>query len=191
VADLAWLRSSNLDVALLARAAAGAPILGICGGYQMLARAIVDDVESRAGSVDGLALLPAAVVFGAEKVLGRPSGVAFGETVHAYEIHHGAVVAQGGEPFLDGVRVGSTWGTTWHGVMENDAFRRAFLVEVARVAGRAFVPAGDTSFATLRERRLDVLGDLVADHLDTDALLRLIEHGAPAGLPFVAPGAPR
>ncbi len=86
--------------------------------------------------------------------------------------------------------MGAVWGTTWHGVLENDAFRRAFLVEVARAAGRAFVPAPDTSFAAARERRLDALGDLVAEHADTDALWKLIENGAPAGLPFVPPGAP-
>src|SRR6202042_2830515 len=105
VADLAWLRSVGLDAALGSRAAAGGAILGICGGYQMLARSIVDDVESGAGSVPGLGLLPAAVAFGADKVLGRPSGSALGASVQAYEIHHGVVTVDGpGEPFLDGVR---------------------------------------------------------------------------------------
>jgi adenosylcobyric acid synthase len=42
----------------------------------------------------------------------------------------------------------------------------------------------------VRQQRLDVLGDLVADHLDTDALVRLLSDGVPAGLPFVPPGAP-
>jgi adenosylcobyric acid synthase len=46
------------------------------------------------------------------------------------------------------------------------------------------------SFRAERERQLDALGDLIAAHLDTAALLRLIEGGAPAGLPFIPPGAP-
>jgi adenosylcobyric acid synthase len=92
---------------------------------------------------------------------------------------------EGGEPFLDGCREGSVWGTTWHGVFENDAFRRTFLTHVAAAAGRRFVPAPDVSFAALRSSRLDALGDLVADHLDTAALVRLIEGGAPRGLPTV------
>ncbi|CAM5431934.1 cobyric acid synthase [Streptomyces tanashiensis] len=96
----------------------------------------------------------------------------------------------GGEPFLDGCRVGSVWGTHWHGSLESDGFRRAFLREVAAAAGRRFVPAPDTSFGALREEQLDRLGDLIEEHADTDALLRLIEEGAPAGLPFVPPGAP-
>jgi adenosylcobyric acid synthase len=82
------------------------------------------------------------------------------------------------------------WGTSWHGTMENDQFRRAFLAEVARLAGRDFAPAPDTDFAKLREARLDALGDLVADHLDTAALARLISGGAPPGLPVVPPAGP-
>jgi len=75
------------------------------------------------------------------------------------------------------------WGTSWHGTLENDEFRRAFLAEVAALAGRGFRPAPDTSFAAVREARLDVLGDLVAGHLDTAALGRLIEGGPVPGLP--------
>lgn len=84
------------------------------------------------------------------------------------------------------------WGTTWHGVLENDGFRRALLREVAALAGRAFVPAPDTSFAAAREERLDRLGDLIEEHADTDALWKLIEGGVPVAgsLPFVPPGAP-
>jgi len=169
--------------ALARRAAAGGAILGICGGYQMLARAIVDDVESGEGSVDGLALLPATVEFVREKVLRRPAGTALGEPVEGYEIHHGVVTVEGGEPFLDGCVDGPVWGTTWHGIFDYDGFRRAFLRAVARHAGRDFAVSEEVSFAAVRDRRLDALGDLVADHLDTDALCRLIEGGAPRDLP--------
>jgi adenosylcobyric acid synthase len=190
VADLNWLRRRGLHAALARRAAAGKPILGVCGGYQMLAEAIDDEVESRAGQVTGLGLLPATVHFGAEKILRRPTARAYGHDVVAYEIHHGIVEPHGGEPFLDGCRHRSVWGTTWHGVLENDGFRQAFLTEVAAVAGRNFVPAPGSSFAAARQERLDALGDLVADHLDIDAVHRLLEHGTPTGLPFIPPGAP-
>ncbi|MFF3837301.1 cobyric acid synthase [Streptomyces sp. NPDC001930] len=190
VKALGWLRERGLADALARRAAEGRPVLGICGGFQVLGEHIEDEVESRAGAVDGLGLLPVRVRFAREKTLARPVGSALGERVEGYEIHHGVADVRGGEPFLDGCRVGSVWGTHWHGSLESDGFRRAFLREVAAAAGRRFVPAPDTSFGVLREEQLDRLGDLIEEHADTDALLRLIEQGAPPGLPFVPPGAP-
>ncbi|MFE7118965.1 cobyric acid synthase [Streptomyces sp. NPDC057654] len=191
VRALAWLRERGLADAIARRAREGRPVLGICGGFQMLGERIEDDVESKAGTVPGLGLLPVRVRFAAAKTLARPAGKALGEHVEGYEIHHGvAEVADGDEEFLDGCRVGSVWGTHWHGSLESDGFRRAFLRRVAQAAGRAFVPAPDTSFGALREEQLDRLGDLIEEHADTDALLRLIEDGVPEGLPFIPPGAP-
>ncbi|WP_329165293.1 cobyric acid synthase [Streptomyces sp. NBC_01267] len=190
VRALEWLRERGLAAALARRAAEGRPVLGICGGFQLLGEHIEDEIESRAGSVDGLGLLPVRVRFAAEKTLARPVGEALGERVEGYEIHHGVADVTDGVPFLDGCRVGSVWGTHWHGSLESDGFRRAFLREVASAAGRRFVPAPDTSFGMLREEQLDRLGDLIEEHADTDRLLALIESGAPSGLPFIAPGAP-
>ncbi|MEU3373058.1 cobyric acid synthase [Streptomyces sp. NPDC006711] len=190
VRALEWLRERGLAAEIARRAAEGRPVLGICGGFQLLGEHIEDDVESRAGSVPGLGLLPVRVRFAAEKTLARPVGTALGERVEGYEIHHGVAQVLGGEPFLDGCRSGAVWGTHWHGSLESDGFRRRFLARVARDAGRRFVPAPDTSFGTLREEQLDRLGDLIEEHADTDALLRLIEQGPPKGLPFIPPGAP-
>ncbi|MFE4177554.1 cobyric acid synthase [Streptomyces sp. NPDC056909] len=198
VRALAWLRERGLADALARRAAEGRPVLGICGGYQILGEHIDDEVESRAGAVAGLGLLPVRVRFAREKTLARPSGTALGAAVEGYEIHHGVAEVRGGDAFvsgpdgraLDGCRMGAVQGTHWHGALESDTFRRRFLTEVARAAGRRFVPAPDTSFGALREEQLDLLGDLIEEHADTDALLRLIEEGAPPGLPFIPPGAP-
>ena len=183
VSDLGWLRSVGLASAITERAAAGLPVLGICGGYQMLAATIEDFVESRAGIVPGLGLLPASVRFAGRKTLGRPSGGALGQPVSGYEIHHGIVTVDGGDAFLDGCEAGSVRGTTWHGIFESDRFRRAFLADLAARAGRSFTGAPDVSFAAVREHRYDVLADMIDAHLDTGALLKLIEDGAPAGLP--------
>jgi adenosylcobyric acid synthase len=191
VRALEWLHRRGLAAAVRRRAAEGRPLLGVCGGFQLLAERIEDDVESKAGKVAGLGLLPVRVRFAAAKTLARPSGHAYGEPVAGYEIHHGVAELLGAdERFLDGCRAGAVWGTHWHGSLESDGFRRAFLREVAAVAGRAFVPAPGTDFGALREARLDRLADLVEEHTDTAALLRLIEDGAPAALPFVPPGAP-
>ncbi len=183
---------------LSARAAAGQAILGICGGYQMLGTVIHDGVESAESTAAGLGLLPAETSFTARKTLGRPAGYAAGNRVTGYEIHHGTVRLSGAESWftsepdgagipLDGCRLGSVSGTLWHGIMENDAFRRAYLTEVAAVAGRDFVPAPDTSFAGARQAQFDRLADAVEQHLDTAALLGLIEHGPVPGPPTLQP----
>jgi adenosylcobyric acid synthase len=201
VDDLEWLRATGLADVVCAHAAAGRPLLGICGGLQMLAERIQDDVESRRGTVAGLGVLPVEIAFAARKTVTRPAGMAYGSVpVRGYEIHHGHVVNRpadlvpliryaGGAP--EGAAYGSVFGTHWHGAFESDEFRRRFLADAARLAGRrGFRVAPDTRFAAVRDRTLDLLGDLVEEHLDTEALWRLIEAGPPAGLPFVPPGAP-
>jgi adenosylcobyric acid synthase len=178
VADLAWLRERSLDIAVARHASAGRSVLGICGGYQMLGTVIDDPIESTAGMVPGLGLLPVRTRFKATKTLARPSCVLpDGSVVHGYEIHHGTVSRDGGQPLVgdDGCRVGSVSGTIWHGLMENDAFRRDYLAGVARANDRQFTVAADTCFAAIREAKLDRLADLVAENLDRDAIHRLLD----------------
>lgn len=195
VSDLAWLRRTGLADELVARAAAGRPVLGICGGYQMLGRRIADDVESAAGAVDGLGLLDLDIEFAADKVLRRATGTADGIAVSGYEIHHGRVVRSGDDPLLrhddgtpEGSVCGSVFGTHWHGLLESDDYRRQLLTRIALATGRDFAVAPDTSVAAERAAQLDLLADLVERHLDVDAVEALIGGGAPAGLPVIAAG---
>ena len=170
VGALDFLRERRLDEVLRERARGGAPTLGICGGYQVLGQWIDDPVESRRGRVEGLGLLPVATTFLPDKVLARPTGTFLGEPASGYEIRHGRVDPQHWEE-------GPVLGTTWHGVLEVDGVRRALLRRVAEARGLDFTH-GDVSFTVVREQRLDVLGDLVADHLDTAAVARLISTGS-------------
>lgn len=189
LADLEWLRARGLDRALHEHVRKGRPLLGVCGGFQMLGHTIADPdgVEAAAGaSAEGLGLLDVRTGFTAGKTLRLPSGSALGAPAYGYEIHHGRVaVGDGGEAFLGGVRSGAVFGTMWHGSLEGDEFRSAFLAEALGVE-----PSG-TGFAAARERRMDVLGDLVERHLDVDALLGLACGRAPERLPVLAPGGAR
>jgi adenosylcobyric acid synthase len=185
IGDLDWLRARGLDQVITAHARRGRPLLGICGGFQMLGKVIADPhgVEAEAGAVaEGLGLLDVRTDFTTVKTLGLPSGTAFGGPAAGYEIHHGRVTVAGGEEFPGGARTGSVFGTMWHGCLEGDELRGAFL---AAALGRR--PSG-VSFAAARERRLDLLGDLVEQHLDVEALLGLARTGAPAGRPALPPG---
>src|SRR5262249_14240185 len=131
IGDLAWLRSRGLDVAITDHARRGRPLLGICGGFQMLGAVIADPggVETAAGTVvEGLGLLDVRTDFAAEKPLRLPSGTALGVPAAGYEIHHGRVtVSSGTDEFLGGARSGSVFGTMWHGSLEGDELRGAFL----------------------------------------------------------------
>ncbi|WP_017609821.1 cobyric acid synthase [Nocardiopsis xinjiangensis] len=189
LADLAWLRSRGLDRALHEHVRRGRPLLGVCGGFQMLGRSIADTggVEAEPGArAEGLGLLDVCTDFTADKTLRLPSGTALGAPAHGYEIHHGRItVGNGDEEFLGGVRSGNVYGTMWHGSLEGNAFRAAFL---GRTLGRE--PSG-TDFPAAREQRLDLLGELVERHLDVGALLDLARSGAPGGMPVLAPGGDR
>jgi adenosylcobyric acid synthase len=160
----------------------------------MLGGRIEDGVESDETEAAGLGLLPVETFFEEEKVLGRPEGRASnfgGAEVSGYEIHHGRVRRDGGDPLFktggdtEGCMAGATLGTSWHGILESDGFRRALLRWVAGVRSRDWSP-GEASFAAAREAQLEKLGDLVADHVDHEALMRLIDEGQPPGLPFVS-----
>ncbi|MDP8015495.1 cobyric acid synthase [Rhodococcus hoagii] len=193
VTDLEWLRRSGIGDALIRRAQAGGAILGICGGYQMLGTVIDDDVESGAGSVDGLGLLDLEIAFAPDKVLAQVQGDADGIPLRGYEIHHGRVRRNGDAPLLsyadggkEGSVRGSVRGTHWHGILENDEYRRRLLTEVAETAGRAgFAVAPDTDVTQVREAQLDLLADLVEQHLDVDAVLATVDGGAAMRLPTI------
>jgi adenosylcobyric acid synthase len=184
--DLAWLRERGLADASVAHARAGKAVLGICGGFQMLGRSVQDPdgVEGPVAHAEGLGLLDVETVFVPDKVVRLSNGEALGQPVSGYEIHHGRVEAGGGVPFLDGVRDGAVFGTMWHGALESVGFRRAWLAEVAGVAGTR-APADGPGFAAMREKRIDDLADAFETYVDVPAVIRLLEEGPPR-LPAIA-----
>jgi len=182
VADLAWLRERGLADAITEHARLEKPVLGVCGGFQMLCRRIDDSVESRAGHVEGLALLDADIEFESDKTLCHHE-----VPLHGYEIHHGHLTRSSEDEWLAvGIRRGAVYGTHWHGLLDNDDVRREWLTAAATAAGRrGFVVADDVDVRARRDAQLDAMADLITSHVDVDAVLALLEHG-PARLPTVA-----
>jgi adenosylcobyric acid synthase len=180
VPDLAWLRERGLADGITAHARQGKPVLGICGGFQMLCGRIDDSVESKAGVVEGLGLLDADIVFAPEKTLRHRE-----TPLHGYEIHHGQVARSGEDDWLGsgiplGIRRGNVYGTHWHGLLDNDELRRRWLVDAAAAVDRSgFVVADDVDVAGRRDAQLDLMADLLTAHLDIDAVVGLLENGPP------------
>jgi adenosylcobyric acid synthase len=164
VADLKWLRDRGLADGVTAHARSGRAVLGICGGFQMLCRRIDDPVESGVGSVDGLGLLDADILFETDKTLRRHE-----TPLHGYEIHHGQVSRAADDDWLGvGVRRAEVYGTHWHGLFDNDELRR-----------HGFIVADDVDVSARRDAQLDLMADLLAAHADVGALLGLLDTGPP------------
>jgi len=184
--DLAWLREHRLDAAIARHAAAGRPVLGLCGGLQMLGEALTDPdgVEathmSLGANAPGLGLLPLVTQFYRHKLL-RPSRSRFAalpgpwsalsDTAWSgYEIHHGrtvqhpalpaaaeALLSDSGE--VIGWAQGSVLGVYAHGLFESP--------EVMRTLFGAGVPTLDSVF--------DGLADFADRHFAPGALLGLLQ----------------
>lgn len=151
--DLLWLRQNGLEAAILKLAAAGTPVLGVCGGYQMLGEAVHDrsGVEHGAGgSIRGMGLLPVETTFLPEKTRTRvrgetASGPLAGAGLEGYEIHMGSTQVRG-EPFCrledgreDGCVRGSVWGTYLHGLFDSGELTQKLAELLCRQIGRAHV----------------------------------------------------
>jgi adenosylcobyric acid synthase len=204
-ADLAWLRAAGLAEAITARATAGEPILGMCGGCQMLGEVIEDPhgVESAEPRVAGLGLLPLATRFGRDKRttqatarVAAPSfltaGAALPEPVSGYEIHMGLVEptrpcpdafvieTRNGRPVAgrDGAvgGAGTVVGTMLHGLFENDALRTRMLVALRARRGLPDLPApAGAPRIPTRQAEYDRLEAAVRGSLDLDLLRRLAQ----------------
>ena len=132
IADVEWLRAQGLADWVTARHRAGATIIGICGGYQMLGDCIEDPtgVEGSAPHVDGLQLIPAATVLTSKKMTKAVAAkLVTGQDFGAYEIHLGVTTLDPSArttPFArlrdgseDGIWANRVIGTYLHGAFEN------------------------------------------------------------------------
>ncbi|MEM6277005.1 MAG: cobyric acid synthase [Pseudomonadota bacterium] len=178
IADLAALRSEGWDIDLAAHVRRGGHVMGICGGYQMLGRAIDDPegIEGAPGKVDGLGLLDVETVMEPMKRLAlseaRTSG---GLPVSGYEIHIGrtrgpdtarAWLTLEGRPEGAASRNGRVRGCYIHGLFGNDAFRADVLADLG---GDSRVHDYDADV----DATLDALADHLAANLNIETLLTL------------------
>jgi adenosylcobyric acid synthase len=133
--SLRYLQETGLAAEIKRAAAAGTPILGVCGGMQLLGRHIYDPARIESGDIDGLGLLDLTTTLGPDKTTRqRQIKWAGAGLLQGYEIHHGQTQAG---PLAHihleealGWQQGSIWGVYLHGLMENTAYRQQFLTQL-------------------------------------------------------------
>jgi adenosylcobyric acid synthase len=178
IADLVALREAGFAIDIAAHRRRGGRVLGLCGGYQMLGRAIADPdgIEGPAGRIEGLGLLDVETVLTVGKRLEPAHGEAGGAPFSGYEMHMGTTTGPdcarpfgrlaGGSPEGAVSADGRVTGTYVHGLFGDDRQRSAWL---ARLGAAPSTIAHDA----LIEATLDRLAAHLAAHIDLDRLLSL------------------
>ena len=183
VADLLWLRQCGLEAAVQKLAKRGTPILGVCGGYQMLGRTLDDTLGSESGqpqTLRGLALLPTDTVFTAEKHRAQVTATAAapfaGASLTGYEIHTGRTAVQG-TPFCtqadgtpEGCVQGTVFGTYLHGLFDSGELTEKLAAYLCRQKGLCPEAAAPISMERYRAQQFDLLADSVRAALDLPAV---------------------
>lgn len=182
LADLRWLRQSGLEAAVLKLASRGTPVMGICGGYQMLGRKLSDPLGVEGGgSLDGMGLLDTTTVFSPEKTTTRTAcsfpecGGLFaslsGCPLEGYEIHMGQ---------SEGLFTvsGSVLGTYLHGLLDSPQLVERLVGLLMEEKGLHW--NGETPKETLwsyKQRQYDKLAQTLRESLDLKKIYEIVERG--------------
>ena len=186
-ADLLWLRESGLEAAILRLAGLGVPVLGVCGGYQMMGKTLHDPhgCEGDTPEVRGMELLDCKTVFTADKTRTRKSGRVLagllqGARMTGYELHQGRTVVNG-SPFLqfdsgeyDGCVSGKCAGTYLHGLFDSDEALDTLAEGLCRAKGIE-PQARAMPRAEWRQSQYDLLADGVRKALDMQRIYKILE----------------
>lgn len=205
LADLRFLHESGLGSQLQKLKDTGVPLIGICGGYQMMGRSVLDPLhtESELEEIEGLGILPMVTEFYPQKHTVQSSGTILsdcgffkgctGETVTGYEIHMGrSTFDEGQNPLFsltsnevtypDGLQIGNSYGTYLHGIFDNDKLRNSLLEWLWERRGCSRPVEVTTSQAALRESAFNELADIVRKSVDIDRIREIMSlEVVPAG----------
>lgn len=186
--DLRWLRESGVESEIKKCAAAGTPVLGVCGGYQMLGAGLSDPEEVEGGGeLAGLGLLPCRTVFAPQKTRTRVEALAVAPPfeqvpLSCYEIHMGLTQRTGGVPFArfpdgreEGTVEGRVFGTYLHGLFDTGALVEKLAAWLMAEKGLSPEHIRVESQEEYRERQYDDLARVVRKHLNMEAVYRAME----------------
>lgn len=181
--DLLWMRQNGLEAAVQKHAAKGKPVLGICGGFQMLGRSIRDPLGvEHGGQINGMGLLPLETEFAGEKTRTRTQGVLdrvdgplaslSGQPFDGYEIHMGLT---GTDRNL--VNWKNVYGTYLHGIFDRPETAQALISALMREKGMDPEAVKALDIAAYKQRQYDILADGLRRSLDMDEVYRIVERG--------------
>lgn len=203
IEDLYFLKRSGLAARIVELNRAGTPVVGICGGFQMLGAELSDPLhtESEIPRMEGLGLLNISTTFYSEKVTTQVEAEVAGTgpllegikgcRVAGYEIHMGKTKLEAGvyPAFIitessgrkahspDGAvsRDGLVFGTYIHGIFDSSDFRRRVLNNLrARKGLRPLAPATSVPAFEQRNKDLDKLAAVVRGSLDMEKIYALM-----------------
>lgn len=181
--DLLWMRQNGLEAAVQKHAAKGKPVLGICGGFQMLGRSIRDPLGvEHGGQINGMGLLPLETEFAGEKTRTRTQGVLdrvdgplaslSGQPFDGYEIHMGLT---GTDRNL--VNWKNVYGTYLHGIFDRPETAQALISALMREKGMDPAAVKALDIAAYKQQQYDILADGLRRSLDMDEVYRIVERG--------------
>ncbi len=189
--DLLWLRQNGLEAAILKLASKGTPVLGVCGGFQMLGELLSDpEGVERSGSMHGMGLLPCETVFSPQKTRTQTAASVTAEPfagaeIDGYEIHMGKTRRRAGVPFCrladgreDGAASGHVFGTYLHGLFESGALTERLAVWLLARKGLSPEEGPVESHRAYQERQYDLLADAVRSSLDLNAVYAAMDRYA-------------
>ncbi|TAJ25082.1 MAG: hypothetical protein EPO64_08655, partial [Nitrospirae bacterium] len=193
---LRFIKAKGLDQVARRVLAGGGTVIGLCGGFQVLGKKILDPegVESGAPELDGLGLLDVVTSFASKKITVGVTGVHLetGCPVEGYEVHMGRTnLGTGAVPLLEVQTAGESgkrkdgavsgdgrvFGTYVHGLFDAPSFRRLFLNRLRTARGWSpLEPMHESSL----DQELDRLADFLQAHIDLPAIDAIIERGVKA-----------
>lgn len=200
--DLKWIRQNGLEAVITRMAGKGTPVIGVCGGFQMLGMSLDDPYGvEEGGTMRGMELLSIRTIFAEKKTRTRVTGTArFSEDgepvkISGYEIHMGETIRDGGRNFSeiccsdgtgghtadtkeDGCVYKNVFGTYVHGVFDTEEMQTAvrnFLAKQKGVRPEEYESGATFSMAKYKEEQYDKMAKIIRENLDMDMIYRILE----------------
>ena len=189
IADMKWIRQGGFDAAIERIARNNIPVIGICGGFQMLGEKIDDPTGVEGGGeCSGIGLLPVYTTLMEDKcqqqvegILPQISGVfesLTGANYYGYEIHMGETRYTDRDNMTDGevlISSGNVYGTYVHGIFDHEDISRRIISALSKIKNVSVDVEQLVDYKSFKESEYDRLAKVLREHLDMDKIYAMME----------------